>query len=98
MEKQYLELERLEAMISAWEGSKIMVRAPLVGNASLNFYGRLVVQMDSDDDPQFLIVRDEAPSPTLVFYIKDVMQVNDMGVRGVAIYLKKSVDQNQVVE
>jgi hypothetical protein len=98
MKKQYLELERLEALISAWEGSKVMVRAPLVGNASLNFYGRLIVQLDSDDDPQFVVVRDEVPSPTLVFYIKDVMQVNNMGEKGVVIYLKRSVDQNQVVE
>jgi len=91
-----MHLERLEAMISTWAGQKVMVRVPLVGNAFLAFYGDLRCQEDNDNDPQFLIYRDGAP--TLVFYVKDVSIVKPTNNGAPVIDLKKAVDQNQVVE
>ncbi len=76
MAVEAMEMERLEALLSTWSGKKTMVRVPLVGSSYLAFYGELKCQYDNDDDPQFLIYRDGAP--TIVFYIKDVSMVHHM--------------------
>lgn len=89
-----MELERLEAVLASWEGRKISVRAPLTGTAFLTFYGELKCQLDSECNPQFLIIG-SSPSPALVFYIKDVAIINPTNNM---VDLKKAVDQNQVVE
>ena len=90
-----MELEHLEALLTTWNTRKVMVRVPLVGTVSLVFFGELKCQEDTDNDAQFLICRDGVP--VLVFYIEDVSGVYPEGGCP-KIILKKSVDQNQVVE
>jgi hypothetical protein len=93
-----MELERLEALIASWVGRKVMVRVPLAGTAQLAFYGDLKHQFDNDCDPQFLINRPEIPSPTLVFYIKDVACIKDPDKTTPQIILKSLVDIQQPIE
>lgn len=93
-----MELERMEALIASWVGTKRMVRVPLQGTVQLAFFGNLSCQMDQDSDPQFLITRGECPSPALVFYIKDVLCIQNADGVNPQIYLKPVLDIGKLIE
>jgi len=90
-----LEIERFEAVLSTYDKKQVMVFVPLVGTASLVFFGELRCQEDEEVDLQFVIHRNNVPR--LVFYIKDVESIRGTNLQPV-IKLKKAVDQAQVIE
>ena len=89
-----LELERLEALLASIEGQKVMDTQPLGGTVHLTIEGDLGFQLNSQDDPQFLVFGDKI---TLVFQIKDVITVK--GINGLcpSIILKKRVDNSEQI-
>lgn len=93
-----MELERLEALLDTWAGRTVMVRVPLQNTVQLAFYGTLTCQMDSEQEPQFVLTRSDTPSPGLVFYIKDVAMIRDANTEKPQILLKFPVDSRQPFE
>lgn len=87
-------LETLEATIAAWENQKVMVRLPLFGTVEIGFYGTLIPQLNTSDEPQFLILREGNPGVTLVFQAYDVDFLycpHDPEKR--SVILKKAIDK-----
>ena len=87
-------LERLEATIAAWENQKVMVRMPLFGTVEIGFFGKLIPQINTRDEPQFLILREENPGVTLSFQVFDVdfLYCPD-DPKNRSIILKKAIDK-----
>lgn len=92
-------LEKLEATIASYDQQKVMVRLPLTGQVQLAFYGTLHFQMNTGDEPQFLIFRDGNPGVSLVFQVYDVDCIHEPdNISNRQIILKKSVDNISKVE
>jgi hypothetical protein len=89
-------LERLEAVLAQMDGKKALVRVRILGGIELNFFGSIVSQVDSDDDPQFLVVYDKAPGCTLLFRAEDVHNIvygsSEIDKEMPSIWLKRLVD------
>jgi len=88
-----VELEKMEAIIASYDGQAVLVRMPIYGTAEIAFSGKLIFQINTGDEPQFLVLREGFPGVVLVFQIYDVDQILEPGdPTKRAIILKKAVD------
>lgn len=98
MKPNIVELEHLEGILDAWNGRRLIVRVPLHGGIQLAFLGTFTSQLDLDANPQFVVTRQDFPSPGLVFYGKDVAYIINPAGPEPQIVLKKDVDTQTPVE
>lgn len=67
---------------------------PLFGTVEIGFFGKLIPQINTRDEPQFLILREENPGVTLSFQVFDVdfLYCPD-DPKNRSIILKKAIDK-----
>ena len=88
-----VELERVEAKIASYEGQKVIVRMPIRGTVEIAFNGQLHFQINTSNEPQFLIIREGNPGVVLVFQVYDVDYIYEPdNPNKRTIVLKKAVD------